>query len=154
MGPLESEVKILEKEFPNFIRFHGYVSNNLIPEYYKKNDVFLFTSRVEPFPRTIMEALGANLIILSSKTIGSIELLKEKEFAYFLDNLNAVELSDKIFEIYNFWVENPTKFKELQVDAKDYVFKNYNTKIEIRMFKDLFEKILKSQRLEGVHEWI
>lgn len=142
MGPLESKIKLLEKKYPEFIKFHGYVSNEIIPEYYKKSDVFLFTSRVEPFPRTIMEALGANLVILSSKTIGSIELLDRKRFAYFLDDLDATEINNKIYEIYEFWIKNPDEFRELQTQAKDFVFKNFSSEIELMMFKDLIKRIL------------
>lgn len=142
MGPLTSEVRKLEEVHPKIIKFHGYISNDLIHTYYKNRDVYLFTSRVEPFPRTIMEALGAKLIILCSKTIGSIELLKGKNFAYFLNELSAIEISNKIFEIYDFWITNPKEFKELQAKAKDFVFKNYTSNVEIMIFKDLIEKIL------------
>ena len=100
LGPLDSKLKELERKFPNYIKYHGYVSNDLIPEIYKRNDVFLFSSRREPFPRVIMEALAGNLVILSSKTIGSIELLKDKEFAFFLKELTPKEIKEKILEIY------------------------------------------------------
>ena len=143
MGPLESKIRALESKYPEFIKFHGYVSNDLIPEYYKKGDVYLFTSRVEPFPRTIMEALGAGLLIISNKTIGSIELLKKNEFAFFIRSLTSEAIKEKIYEIYNLWVEYPEKFKHLQIKAKEYVNEFHSFDVELKSFKNLIDKISK-----------
>lgn len=141
MGPLSAEVKELEKKYPKYIQFNGYVSNELVPDYYKRGDVYLFTSRREPFPRTLMEALAANLVILCSKTIGSVELLRDKEFAFFLKELDHNIIIREIEQIYKLWKENPGEIKKLQKKAKNYVFKNYSTVKEIQAFKDLIGKI-------------
>lgn len=141
MGPLEQEVEFLAKEHPELVQFRGYISNEKIQEYYKKNDVFLFTSRREPFPRTIMEALAGGLIVLSSKTIGSIELLKGKEFAYFFNNLTPNEIKKTMIKIYNLWERDFEEFKQLQNLARDYVFKNYSFQKELNEFKQLFNDI-------------
>ena len=141
MGPLDSRIKDLEKKYPNFVKFHGYVSNELISNYYKKGDVFLFTSRAEPFPRSLMEALGAGLIIISNKTIGSIELLKGQEFAFFLKNLSTKSIKKKILEVYSIWIQNRKKFNELKNNAKNYVFENYSFNRELEMFRRFVESI-------------
>ncbi len=143
MGPLESKIRALEQKYPEFIKFHGYVSNELIPEYYKKGDVYLFTSRVEPFPRTIMEALGAGLLIICNKTIGSIELLRKNEFAFFIRSLTSEAIKEKIYEIYNLWVQNSEKFKYLQEKAKEYVTEFHSFDVELKSFKNLIDKISK-----------
>ncbi len=143
MGPLESKIRALESKFPKFIKFHGYVSNDLISEYYKKGDVFLFTSRVEPFPRTIMEALSSNLVILCTKTIGSVELLKGKEFAFFIKELTPKLIAQKLLEIYNLWANNPEKFKSLQEKSKKHVFENYSFSKELKFFTSLINDISK-----------
>ncbi len=143
MGPLEPKLIKLEAKYPNYVKFNGYVSNDLIPIYYKKSDVFLFSSRVEPFPRTIMEALASKLIIVCTKTIGSVELLKNKEFAFFLKELSPSAIKEKIQEIYEIWIKQPIKFKELQSLAKEYVFSNYSFIRELEMFKQWISSILK-----------
>ncbi len=143
MGPLESKIRALEQKYPEFIKFHGYVSNDLIPDYYQKGDVYMFTSRVEPFPRAIMEALGAGLLVICNKTIGSIELLRKNEFAFFISSLTAESIKEKIYEIYNLWVDNPEKFKYLQEKAKEYVTKFHSFDVELKSFKNLIDKISK-----------
>ncbi len=141
LGPLEYELKKLENMYPAFIKFYGYISNEEISDYYKKNDVFLFTSRREPFPRVLLEALASELLVICTKTIGSVELLKKKNFAFFLSQLSPIEIKKKIFELYNLWEKDLNKFKELQKKAKNYVFKEYSFSKELEMFRDLINKI-------------
>ena len=141
MGPLESKLKALEKKYPRNVKFHGYIRNDLVPLFYKKSDVYLFTSRVEPFPRVLMEALGAGLIIICSKTIGSIELLNRKQFAFFLETLNKFSIKEKILEVYNLWEKDRVRIHELQKLAKNYVFHNYSFAKELAIFKNLINKI-------------
>jgi len=140
-GPLESQVIELQNTYPKYVRYNGYISYDNIPEFYKRNDVFLFTSRREPFGRVIIEALAAELIIICSKTIGSIEILKGKDFAFFLQDLDANIIKEKICEIYNMWLKNPDKFIQLKKFAKEYAFQNYSVSQEILLFKNLIEKI-------------
>lgn len=140
-GPLESQVIELQNSYPKYVRYNGYVNNENIPEFYKRNDVFLFTSRREPFGRVLIEALAAELIIICSKTIGSIEILKGKDFAFFLQDLDAKIIKEKIYEIYNMWLKNPDKFIQLKKLAKEYAFQNYSVSQEILLFKNLIEKL-------------
>lgn len=141
MGPLESDICALEKRFPNYIKFNGYISYDQIANFYGKSDVFLFSSRREPFPRVLMEALAARLVIICSKTIGSIELLKGKEFAFFIDKLDPKGFCEKINEVYRLWKESPEKINQLQNQAQEFVIKNYSTDIEIKMFRNLIDKV-------------
>ena len=131
LGPLDSKLKELERKFPNYIKYHGYVSNDIIPEIYKRNDVFLFSSRREPFPRVIMEALAGNLIILCSKTIGSIELLKGKEFAFFLEELTPEEIKEKILEIYiNYGKQILKNFQNCKISLKNMFLIIFHMKLK------------------------
>jgi glycosyltransferase involved in cell wall biosynthesis len=142
-GPLEKRLKNLIKKYPEKIRFNGYIEHNLINEYYTKNDVFLFTSRREPFGRVIIEALAAGLIIICTKTIGSVEILKGKDFAFFIKKLTSQDIKEKILQVYNLWKENPEKIKTLQEKAKKFAYDNYSVEKEIKQFKDLINKIIK-----------
>jgi glycosyltransferase involved in cell wall biosynthesis len=148
MGPLDSKIRLLEKNYPKFIKFHGYVSNDLIPDYYRKGDVYLFTSRSEPFPRTIMEALASNLVILCSKTIGSVELLQGKEFAFFIEDIEPNLIADKLLQIYNLWESNPLKFRNLQKQSKKYIFENYSFSKELKIFRNLIDNLTKNIKNE------
>jgi glycosyltransferase involved in cell wall biosynthesis len=144
LGPLQSKLKELEKSYPKYVKYHGYVSNDLIPEIYKNNDVFLFSSRREPFPRVLMEALAGNLLVICSKTIGSVELLKDQVFAFFLSELSSDEIKLKISNVYKLWEKDYDKFLELQKLSKQYIFSNYSLDIELEGFRNLINKIKSS----------
>jgi len=141
IGPLKPRIEELQGKFPQFIKYHGYISNNFIHEYYQKCDVFLFTSRREPFGRVLIEALAAELLIICSKTIGSVEILKGKKFGFFTQNLSPKGIEDKITEAYNLWRDQKTKFRDLQSEAKDYAFHYFSFEIELQMFRNLIERL-------------
>ena len=140
-GPLDIKLKELEKKFPEHIKYWGYVSIEVLFKCYKRNDVLLFSSRREPFGRVIIEALSTGKVILCSKTIGSIEILKNKEFAFFLQKLTPDEIKKKIFEIYNQWVKNPEKFEKLKKLAKEHIVQNYSLSKEIAIFRNFIDNI-------------
>ena len=140
-GPLEQKIRGLEADYPKYVKFHGYVHNDIVHEYYKKSDIFLFTSRREPFGRVLIEALAAKLLIICSKTYGSIEVLRNKEFAFFLNDLNSENMKNKIELLYKLWRENPNKLDQLQQLAKDYAFEKYSFTIELEMFKNILEDL-------------
>ena len=137
-------IKELEHEYPKYVKYHGYVDNINIVKFYKKSDVFLFTSRREPFGRVLIEALAAGLLVICSKTVGSVEILKGKDFAFFLSELDFNLIKEKIIEIYNIWLKDPDKYMKLRELAKDYAFQNYSVSQEILMFKDLIDRIGKN----------
>ncbi|MFX0000792.1 MAG: glycosyltransferase family 4 protein [Candidatus Hodarchaeota archaeon] len=142
-GPLESEIEILEKKFPKQVKFNGYISYDEIPKYYRKSDVFLFTSRREAFGRAIIEALASKLVIISTRTIGSNEILNGKDFAFFLNTLNSSEIENKILKVYELWKNNPQKFNELKESAKKYAIEKYNYSYELKGFLRLINTIMK-----------
>ncbi|NVM18590.1 MAG: glycosyltransferase family 4 protein [Candidatus Lokiarchaeota archaeon] len=143
-GPLKQKIRELEHEYPKYVKYHGYVDNINIVKFYEKSDVFLFTSRREPFGRVLIEALAAGLLVICSKTTGSIEILKGKDFAFFLHELDFNLIKEKIIEIYNIWLKDPDKYMKLRELAKDYAFQNYSVSQEILMFKDLIDRIGKN----------
>jgi glycosyltransferase involved in cell wall biosynthesis len=145
MGPLESELLKLQKKFPKYLKYHGYVNNDKIPQYYKKNDVLLFPSRREPFGRVIIEALASKLIILCNKTYGTVEILSGKEFSFFFRDLSSDAIIEKIYEIHQLWKMDINKFRELRKAAKEYAFQNYDLSREVEIFKKLIADIFKNR---------
>ena len=89
----------------------------------------------------LIEALAAKLLIICTKTYGSIEVLRNKEFAFLLEDLKSENVRNKIDFLYKLWRENPKKLRQLQQLAKDYAFENYSFTIELEMFKNLIEDL-------------
>ncbi len=143
-GPLESEIKKLEDKFPEYVKFNGYVSYDDVPKYYGKSDVFLFTSRREAFGRVIIEALASKLLIITTRTIGSNEILTGKEFAFFLNKLNVKEIEKTIEKVYNLWKVDLQKFNKLKESAKRHALELYDYSHELNGFIELIKFILKT----------
>ena len=80
-------------------------------------------------------------MILCTKTFGSIEILKSKEFAFFFKDLSPESIKEKILEIYHLWINNPEKFRKLKQAAKEYAFHNFSFSKELQMFKILIDNI-------------
>ncbi len=144
IGPLKPEVKRLEIKFPKFLKYLGYLNKEELGEALKRNDIFLFSSRKEPFGRVIIESLAGELIIICTKTVGSIEILRGKNFAFFLKKLGIKEFKENIMVLYKEWLKNPKKIRDLQILAKQYAISKYSISKEIKMFKDFFDKIAKA----------
>ena len=146
-GPLAGDIKKLERKFPNHVLFNGYISYDEIADYLRRNDVLLFTSRREAFGRVIIEALASGLLILCTKTIGSNEILRNQDFAFFINDLKPQEIVRQINHLYDMWKEHPDKFLELKKSGKSYAIEKYSYENEVDGFKKLFEKIIRFSRV-------
>lgn len=89
-GPEESNLKSLAKELGinEQIQFLGY--RNDIKELMNCSDIFLFTTKQEGMPRSMMEAMSAGLPCVASKIRGNVDLLEDKKGG-FLNSVNKSE---------------------------------------------------------------
>ena len=145
IGPLKPEVERLEKRFPKFLKYLGYLNKEELGEVLKRNDILLFSSRKEPFGRVIIESLVAEQVIICTQTVGSIEILRGKKFAFFLKKLGIKEFKESIMRLYKEWIKNPEKIRDLQKLARQYALSKYSISREIKMFKDFFDRITKAE---------
>ncbi len=76
-GPLNQYLKELSKKYSN-VHVLGYVSTNLLKELYASSQVFLFPTRIEAFPFSLLEALSSGLPIISSPVGGIPDLFLHK----------------------------------------------------------------------------
>ena len=145
VGPLKPEAERLEKRFPKFLKCLGYLNKEELGEALKRNDILLFSSRKEPFGRVIIESLAAEQIVICTPTVGSIEILRGKKFAFFLKKLGIKEFKESIMRLYKEWIKNPEKIRDLQKLARQYALSKYSISKEIKMFKDFFDRITKAE---------
>lgn len=69
--------------------------------YYSAADIFVCTSRIESFPRVILEAMGAGLPIVTTPVYGIPEQVQENINALFYQPGNGAELAEKIERLVN-----------------------------------------------------
>lgn len=121
-GPLEEKLRKLSEDN---IKFLGKIDNEKLSEVYQENDVFILSSKSEPWGLVVEEALYNGLpLILSNKVGCSTEIMKNNQYGYVYNIEDDFDLNNKI---------------ELLVD----IFKYYEIKKEITKID--FEKIKLNQ---------
>lgn len=93
-----SKLKQLIKQLPPSLRHRVSVvseTSNVV-DYYKAADIFIFTSRIESFPRVILEAMACGLPIITTPVFGVKEQVKEGINALFYEPGEVDQLAEKI----------------------------------------------------------
>lgn len=67
-----------------------------IPELLKFSDCFILPSRWEGLPITLIEAMAAKKIIIASKVVGNIDIIKDKKNGLLFEKDNYADLANKI----------------------------------------------------------
>lgn len=107
-GPLEEKLK---KASNNNIKYIGAIKNELLSEYYKKNDVFILPSKIEPWGLVVEEALYNGLPVILSNRVGSAkEVMKHNIHGLIYDSNSDYDLKIKIEKIID--LKNYKKYKK------------------------------------------
>jgi glycosyltransferase involved in cell wall biosynthesis len=134
--------KDLKKSIKNagltdYITFWGYRKDSI--EILSEFDVFCMTSDREPFPRTILESLIVNTLVICSNSGGCLEMIKDNQTGIYFDvksKNNHKDLADKISEIY---FDNKT-VESLIFNGNNYVNKEFKLKKQIKVFIKLIKE--------------
>ena len=92
----------------------------IIPEteetapYYSAADIFVCTSRMESYPRVILEAMAYGLPIISTPAFGIVEQVRDGVNGEFYQEGNAAELSGKLKSL----ILNKVKREKYQINSK------------------------------------
>lgn len=103
-GPQKEKLENLARELnlQDYIIFEGFVENDKIQNYYKKAHIFLSMSRDESWGQMYLEAMASGLPVIASKNTGSVEIIKDGEFGYLINQEDWEGLAEKlIFLIKN-----------------------------------------------------
>lgn len=122
--------KKLKKIANKNIKFEGYIPNEEIHEYYRKYDIFILSSKSEPWGLVVEEALYNGLPVLVSDKVGSNrdvvknynsgEIFKYNDFN---ELENKIDLIEKNYEKYKKNVENIDFNKRDEDQVESYFIK-------------------------------
>ncbi len=95
-GPEEDNLKALAERLgvAGQIHFLGFRSD--IKELLAAADIFLFTTRQEGLPRSMMEAMASGLPCVASRIRGNTDLLESTDGGFLCDADDAADFADKI----------------------------------------------------------
>ena len=97
-GEYSDRLRAAHKSLPNLTRGRIHVVPEMpdIARYYSAADIFVCTSRIESFPRVILEAMASGLPIITTPVYGIREQVQENVNALFYKPGDARELADRI----------------------------------------------------------
>jgi len=80
--------------------FHGWISNSMVPRYYKSADICVFPSRHEPFGIVSLEAMASGIPIIASNVGGFREIISNGKNGILFKSEDADALSKAILFLY------------------------------------------------------
>lgn len=121
------EKQIRELNLENDVLLLGQKENPY--KYIKNSELYVISSKDESFSLTLVEAMFLKKLVISVKSNGPIEILKNNKYGVLVEN-NANEMAEKI----NYYLENKNerkKYEELGYErAKDFSKENGKKVIE------------------------
>ncbi len=127
-------LNLIKKNSVN-IEFLGFQSEQKLIELYNKSDLIIEPSFSESACYVLIEAMSCQKTVITSNAGGMKEIaLKELQFK----SGNHFELAEKI----NFFLENKTKRKKLELKSRQKIIEQYNIKNSIKKYIELYSSLI------------
>jgi glycosyltransferase involved in cell wall biosynthesis len=128
---------VSREKLDRFVRFHGFLQKEQLPEHLACSQCFLFQTGFDIWGLVLNEAMAAGVPCIASPNAGStFDLITEGETGFSMYFENAVEVSNKINELLN----NSEKTLEMGRKAALFIMNNASVKISAFGFVNAIEK--------------
>ena len=81
---------------PNRVAFTGYADYGRVPDIYRRADAFVSPTHAEGFSNTILEAMASGLAIVSCRSVGVVDCLRDGETALLSEPGDVPALTDAL----------------------------------------------------------
>ena len=120
--------KIKDLNYEHSFHFPGFCED--VSYFYAGSDLFFLSSREDPFPTVVMEAMEVGLPVIGFKDAGGFSELLEDGKGILVDKLNVTQAADAIINLY----EDKELYITMSIASKNeiqnrYNFSNYVTKL-------------------------
>ena len=132
-GMQEVRKMIAEYGLENYVDLLGEKKN--VIDYYTKASVFLCTSRWEGFGMVVTEAMECGLPVVSFKTDGPSEIIRNGKNGYLVDNFNLEQFADAVERLMKDEKLRKEMSENASVRAKDFSVERVGEGWE-KLFKD------------------
>jgi glycosyltransferase involved in cell wall biosynthesis len=107
-------------------------------ELYNCSDYYLHLAKADTFPNAVLEAQSCGIPVFANPVCGIPEQIKENKTGWFLKTSESHELADQIKSIIS-----SCSYKNLQLDCRDHILKNFSLEKMIKSYKEFYSEILK-----------
>lgn len=132
-GMEEVRKMIAEYCLESYVELLGEKKN--VIDYYTKASVFLCTSRWEGFGMVVTEAMECGLPVVSFKTDGPLEIIRDGKTGYLVDNFNLEQFADAVEQLMKDEKLRKEMSKNASVRAKDFSIEKVGEEWE-KLFED------------------
>ncbi len=139
-GTQLNEIKKNAKKINLDVRCFGQIENNKIPNLLSKYKFYVTSSKIEGSPKTIMEAMAAELPIFGLKAKGINSLVKNGKTGYL--HFSIKRLSNRIIELKN----KPKILKKLGLNARNLIKKNFKLEKNINLENEIIKKLINEKK--------
>ncbi len=139
-GTQINELKKFAKKINLNVRFLGQIENSKIPNFLSKYKFYITSSKIEGSPKTIMEAMAAELPVFGLKARGLNPIVQNGKTGYLHSNIK--NLSNKIKELKH----NQKILKELGLNARNSIKKNFKLEKNINLENKIIEKLINEKK--------
>ena len=136
LNDIKKHAKIMNLD----VRFLGQIENNKIPKFLSKYKFYVTSSKIEGSPKTIMEAMAAELPVFGIKAKGLNSLVQNGKTGYLQSNIK--NLSSKIIELKH----NQKILRELGFNARNLIKKNFKLEKSINLENKIIEKLINEKK--------
>ncbi len=139
-GPQRKNLELLVKELniEKYVTFEGFVPNNLISKYYEKGDIYLSMSESESWGQVYLEAMSAGLPIISTKNIGSNEIVIAGKTGFLIEKGDCTGLTKGIIKL----LKNRTMLKSFSENARILLEEKYYWDKIIPRYIKIYEDLM------------
>lgn len=111
------------------VRFVGQVPNEKIYDYLRKNDILLSAPVVDNMPVSVLEAMNAGLLVVSSRVGGVPYIIEEGRSGLLFESGNAGQMAEKIEWALAHQEESIKMIEQAHEDVQRYTWSEVRTKI-------------------------
>lgn len=111
------------------VQFVGQVPNTEIYDYLNKNDILLSAPRIDNMPVSLLEAMNAGLLVISSRVGGVPYMIKDGRTGLLFESDNDEELAEKMLWAARHPEECIAMTKAAHEDVKKYTWESVKPKL-------------------------
>ena len=129
---LYDEVLAIAQKLPN-LKFHGFVSYHNVNDYFKRDSIFVNTSRVEGFPNTFIQAWSHKIPVVSLN-VDPDKIIQNENLGF-----RSGTFKQLVSDVTTL-LENEELRKTMGKNAREYVEKEHDIKQTVKKYIKIFEE--------------
>ena len=128
---------ITHLQLDNSVEFCGEHYGPELSEFYRKADLFVYTSNYENFGQTVLEAAAHGCPIISTPTGVARDIVRDGKTGFLVPHGDSEALSERLREVF----ENPAKLASYGQAIHQLVSRNYQWEAIIHQYRQLYQSL-------------